>query len=182
MWACFRSHCCFCCWENSNHLEFPCFETLPGTAALGPKIALLALVWAITEQSAVDRQPIGIVPKGESATFLGMPSAHGDHEKAGKGEGFKESLCCQMLQLQMFGKTFSKGLEQGPNCENWSFYYCDWKGWHSTGFPSSQYFRLYLFVAEKHPKLPAKPRCLNSRGWHRMSQNTVHIYGFRLQI
>lgn len=48
-----------------------------------------------------------------------MPHAHGGHEKAGKGEEFKESLCCQKLQLQMFGKTFFKGLEQGANYKNW---------------------------------------------------------------
>lgn len=114
-WVFFRSYCCFCCWENSNHLEFPCLETLPCTVALGPKTALLTLVWTITEQGAVDHQPLGIIPNGESAPFLGMPSARGGCEKAGKGEGFKESLCCQKLQLQMFGKTFFKGLEQGDN-------------------------------------------------------------------
>lgn len=117
-------------------MEFPCLETLPSTVALGPKTALLTLVCTTTERSAVDHQPIGAVPDGEpapqpigtipngepapqligiapndeSAPFLGMPSAHGGHEKAGKGEGFKESLCCQKLQLQMFGKTFFKGL------------------------------------------------------------------------
>lgn len=42
-----------------------------------------------------------------------MPTAQGGHEKAGKGGGFKHSLCCQKLQMQMFGKTFFKGLEQG---------------------------------------------------------------------
>lgn len=79
---------------------------------------LLTLVRIITGQRAVDHHPIGIVPNGESAPFPGMPHAHGGHEKAGKGEGFKESLCCQKLQLQMFGKTFFKGLEQGANYKN----------------------------------------------------------------
>lgn len=114
VWVWFRSYCCsFCWWENSNHLEFPCLETLPCAVALGPRTALVTSVLATTEQRAVDHHLIGIVPKGESAPFLGMPSAHGGHEKAGKG--FKESLCCQELQLQMFGKKFFRGLERGAN-------------------------------------------------------------------
>lgn len=91
----------------------------------GPKQCYCPWCGTITEQSAVGHQPTGTVPNGESAACLGVPSARGGREKAGKGEGFKESLCCQVLQLQMFGKTFPKGLEQGANSKNQSFYYCD---------------------------------------------------------
>ena len=53
----------------------------------------------------------GLSHTDEFAAFLEVPSMRGDQKKAEKGEVFEESLCYQMLQLQMFGKIFSKGLE-----------------------------------------------------------------------
>lgn len=114
VWVCFRSYCCCsCCWENSNRLGFPRLETLPCTVALGPKTALLTSVWTITEERALDHHLTGIVPKGESAPFLGMPSTHGGMRKQGRWRGLKKACAAKGCNCKCLAKRFSRGWNKG---------------------------------------------------------------------
>lgn len=109
----FRSYCCFCCWDNSNHWEFPCSETLPCTAAQGPRAALLTLVCTITGQSAGDHQPLGIVPKGESAPSWGCPVHREAMKKQGRVGGLSTACAVKSCKCKCLVKHFSRGWNKG---------------------------------------------------------------------
>lgn len=120
-WVCFSSCCCFCCWENSNHLAFPHSEALTWTVALGPKTALLTSVWTIPSAHRWTKciwPLLGELPRTEEwAAALGVPSVSGDWKKM-KSEVLEEGPCYHMLPLQMFGKIFATGWEWGADFKN----------------------------------------------------------------
>lgn len=114
--VCFSSYCCCCCWENSNHFGVSSLIDTFLRSCLGAQNSITDLnVDHCTSLNKVHLTiNLGGLPQvNELPAFLGVPDMCGDQKKAEKREIFEESPCYQMLQWQMFAKSFPRGWNEG---------------------------------------------------------------------